>query len=355
MDCIAPGCEPHQCKTCSNKFHSICVTAEHPDCDKLGVCSWCWYRESLQTVGAVSTVKSGVGAGSTSPSSSPAKSGASAASTVQSSPVKSRVSSGVSTSRGGIIGTSPFGNNDESVKAALLFNPPIGPSTNYSLKRLRETVDQVKEFVYKDLQDIQKDYKRKFQSQGRASETEKKIANLELKCIAIEKAIDKEKQTIVTLDPIVSENLEIISHLHTTVFKTLKSQDIPPQAYKAHNIAKKNLVYCYSSQLGAYKNKDSNLSKLIEAQRELIRLGRLPCPTCSDIVVEVTEDEDLLAEVQAIERAYAEKGRWSCDDEDHASASNEGNNLGATGTDAQVKTCQGCQDGCHLCEAGAAD
>ncbi len=269
--------------------------------------------------------------------------------------MKSWVSSCVSTSRGGSIGTSPFGNSDESVKAALLFNPPIGPSTNYSLKRLRETVNQVKEFVYKDLQDIQKDYKRKFQSQGRASETEKKIANLELKCIAIEKTIDKEKQTIVTLDPIVSENLEIISHLHTTVFKTLKSQDIPPQAYKAHNIAKKNLVYCYSSQLGAYKNKDSNLSKLIEAQRELIRLGRLPCPTCSDIVVEVTEDEDLLAEVQVIERVYAEKGRCSCDDEDHASASNEGNNLGATGTDAQVKTCQGCQDGCHLCEAGAAD
>jgi hypothetical protein len=69
-------------------------------------------------------------------------------------------------------------------------------SDNYSLRRLRETVDQVKEFVYKDLQDIQKDYKIKFQSQGRASETEKKIANLELKCIAIEKAIDKERQTI---------------------------------------------------------------------------------------------------------------------------------------------------------------
>ena len=118
----------------------------------------------------------------------------------------------------------------------------------------------------------------------------------------------------------MSENLEIISHLHSTVFKALKSEEIPPQAYKAHNIAKKNLVYCYSSQLGAYKNKDSNLSKLIEAQRELIGLGRLPCPTCSDIVVEVTEDEDLLAEVQAIERAYAEKGRGSCEDEDHACA-----------------------------------
>jgi hypothetical protein len=77
------------------------------------------------------------------------------------------------------------------------------------------------------------------------------------------------------------------------------------------------------------------------------------CPTCSDIVVEVTEDEDLLAEVQDIERAYAEKGRGSCEDEDHACASNEGNNLGATCADAQVKTCQACQDGCHLCEAGA--
>jgi hypothetical protein len=51
------------------------------------------------------------------------------------------------------------------------------------------------------------------------------------------------------LEPIVSENLEIISHLHSTVFKTLKSEEIPPQAYKAHNIAKKNLVYSYSSCL----------------------------------------------------------------------------------------------------------
>jgi hypothetical protein len=162
--------------------------------------------------------------------------------------------------------------------------------------------------VYKDLQVKVQDYKEKFESQGRASETEKKIVNLELKRIAIEKAIDKEKQTIATLEPIVSENLEIIQHLHSTVFQDLKSAEIPPEAYKAANVAKKNLVYCYSSQLGAYKYKDSDLSKLIEAHHELIRLGRLMCPTCSDIVdsdivdVTVTEDEDIIAQVQAIER-----------------------------------------------------
>jgi hypothetical protein len=161
-------------------------------------------------------------------------------------------------------------------------------------------------------------------------------ANLELKCLAIQKTIDTERQTIATLEPIAEENLEVISHLNKEVFQALKSSEIPPEVYNCLNVAKKNLVFCYSSQIGAYKNKDSNSSKLIEAQRELIRLGRLPCPTCSDIVVEVTEDEEILAGVQDIDRAYAEKGRWVGDDEDDASSSKESFNVGSSGAHTKV-------------------
>ena len=281
---------------------------------------------------------------------------ASGASTAQSSPLKNRGLSGASTSNGAStstrdsIGTLSF--RDDG-KAAQLFNPPLGRSTNYSLEKLCETVQSVKDFVYKDLQEKVKEHRKKFESRGHSSETEKKIANLQLKCLDIQKTIERERQTIATLEPIVEENLEVISHLNTEVFQALKSAEIPPEAYKALNVAKKNLVFCYSSQIGAYKNKDSNSSKLIEAQRELIRLGRLPFPTCSDIVVEVTEDEQILAEVQAIERKYVEKGCCSGDDEDDASSSKEGVNVGSRGAHTKVKNCQGCEEGCDLCEAGA--
>ena len=289
---------------------------------------------------------------------------ASGAATAQSSPVKNRLLSGSSTSSGtststrDSIGTLSYRDDGEAPyrddgKAAELFNAPFGRSTNYSLEKLREAVQSVKDFVHKELEEKMKEHRKKFQSLGRSSETEKKIDNLELKCLDIQKTIDKERQTIATLEPIAEENLEVISHLNKEVFQVLKSSEIPPEAYKCLNVAKKNLVFCYSSQIGAYKNKDSNSSKLIEAQRELIRLGRLPCPTCSDIVVEVTEDESILAGVQAIERAYAEKGRCSGDDEDDASSSKEGVNVGSSGAHTQVKTCQGCKEGCDLCEAGA--
>ena len=191
--------------------------------------------------------------------------------------------------------------------------------------------------MHKELEERVRQHRIKFESQRHSSQTEKKIANLELKCLALQKTIDKEKQTISTLEPIVAENLEVIRHLNIEVFQALKSSEIPPEAYKALNVAKKNLVFCYSSQVGAYKNKDSNSSKLIEAQRELIRLGRLPCPTCSDIVVEVPEDEEFLDQVAEIERVYAEKRRSSGDDdEDDACSSTQSVNVGSSGAHAKA-------------------
>ena len=372
------------------------MTAEYPECDELGVCNSCWYLISLEREGASSTAKSVVGdidkvdeggsslSTTSGAASSTAKSAvdkvalpassfdeggsslstASGAATAQSSPVKNRLLSGSSTSSGtststrDSIGTLSYRDDSKAPyrddgKAAELFNAPFGRSSNYSLQKLRETVDHVKNFVHKELEERVRQHRIKFQSQRHSSQTEKKIANLELKCLAIQKTIDKERQTIATLEPIAEENLEVISHLNKEVFQALKSSEIPPEVYNCLNVAKKNLVFCYSSQIGAYKNKDSNSSKLIEAHRKLIRLGRLPCPTCSDIVVEVTEDESILAGVQAIERAYAEKGRCSGDDEDDASSSKEGVNVGSSGAHTQVKTCQGCKEGCDLCEAGA--
>ncbi len=357
------------------------MTREFPECDDLGACKSCWYLNSLKsgviasTTSAVSTkvvprasspdeggtspsaTKSGVSASTTSAASSKVvqrasspdegSSSLSGSSTAQSSPVKNRglssvsTSSGASTSTRDSIGTLSYRDDGKASyrddgKTPLLFNPPLGRSTNYSLEKLREAVQSVKDFVHKELEEKMKEHRKKFQSLGRSSETEKKIDNLELKCLDIQKTIDKERQTIATLEPIAEENLEVISHLNKEVFQVLKSSEIPPEAYKCLNVAKKNLVFCYSSQIGAYKNKDSNSSKLIEAQRELIRLGRLPCPTCSDIVVEVTEDEEILSGVQDIERAYAEKRRCSGDDEDDACSSKESFNVGSSGTHTKV-------------------
>jgi hypothetical protein len=353
------------------------VTAEYPECDELGVCNSCWYLISLEREGASSTVKSAVGdidkvdeggsslSTTSGAASSTAKSAvdkvalpassfdeggsslstASGAATAQSSPVKNRLLSGSSTSSGTSTSTretlsyrddgkAPY--RDDG-KAAELFNAPFGRSSNYSLQKLRETVDHVKNFVHKELEERVRQHRIKFESQRHSSQTEKKIANLELKCLALQKTIDKEKQTISTLEPIVAENLAVIRHLNIEVFQALKSSEIPPEAYKALNVAKKNLVFCYSSQVGAYKNKDSNSSKLIEAQRELIRLGRLPCPTCSDIVVEVPEDEEFLDQVAEIERVYAEKRRSSGDDdEDDACSSTQSVNVGSSGAHAKA-------------------
>jgi hypothetical protein len=359
------------------------VTAEYPECDELGVCNSCWYLISLEREGASSTAKSAVGdidkvdeggsslSTTSGAASSTAKSAvgdidkvalsassfdeggsslstASGAATAQSSPVKNRLLSGSSTSSGtststrDSIGTLSYRDDGEAPyrddgKAAELFNAPFGRSSNYSLQKLRETVDHVKNFVHKELEERVRQHRIKFESKRHSSQTEKKIANLELKCLALQKTIDKEKQTISTLEPIVAENLEVIRHLNIEVFQALKSSEIPPEAYKALNVAKKNLVFCYSSQVGAYKNKDSNSSKLIEAQRELIRLGRLPCPTCSDIVVEVPEDEEFLDQVAEIERVYAEKRRSSGDDdEDDACSSTQSVNVGSSGAHAKA-------------------
>jgi hypothetical protein len=233
------------------------VTAEYPECDELGVCNSCWYLISLEREGASSTAKSDIdkvdeGGSSLSTTSGAASSTAksavgdidkvalpassfdeggsslstaSGAATAQSSPVKNRLLSGSSTSSGTSTSTretlsyrddgkAPY--RDDG-KAAELFNAPFGRSSNYSLQKLRETVDHVKNFVHKELEEKVRQHRIKFESQRHSSQTEKKIANLELKCLALQKTIDKEKQTIGTLEPIVAENLEVIRHLNIEV------------------------------------------------------------------------------------------------------------------------------------------
>lgn len=289
------------------------MTAKDKEVDELGVCHLCYPK-----------TKSRASSGSTIPFSSP---------------VKSRCDS-------------------KAAQIAKDFNP----NHPYKVNELQDKVSAIKKFLLEDLQRAQDEHKKKVREATGDSEQERIICNLERKILTVQHAIKKERDIIVGLEPTVQENLDIVAHLKRDVFAKCKRADISPAAWNAFNQAKQNLVYCHASQVEAYKNKDSNSEKLIEAQRELIKLGRLACPTCADLVNarahlfkegEEEFDEDFDAQLNAIEKQYAGSLSKQGGAGGASSSSLSVKNFGAGGASSQEQTCQGCAEGCDECEAGA--